>query len=80
MREPLAPRLSVGMEFNSTCFSVDVKIIAIRTEHNQLDVEMTPSDRHSWVEKDWNLQLTVRRFELGEYKPKLHDTTNYSVI
>lgn len=70
----------VGLEFKSVTFSAVAKVVAIRGEQNECDVEMTPSDYHAWVHKDWDLKHTIQRLSIGEFTVILRDTTNYSVI
>lgn len=67
MRGSKSILIAVGLKFKSLHFSMDAEVKEVREESNQLDVILTPSDGHAFVDKGWNLQHTKWGFERGDY-------------
>lgn len=57
-----------GLKFTSTNFAMTAEVKEVRLKENEVDVILTPSDGHAWVEKNWNLEHVKWGFERGEYK------------
>lgn len=68
-----------GLKFTSINFAMTAEVKEVRLKENEVDIILTPSDGHAWVENSWNLQHVKRGFERGEYKPVEANGANYSV-
>lgn len=76
----MSTTIRLGLKFTSTTFSAEAEVSAIRPGKNELDVILTPSDGHSWEEKNWNLEHAQWGFDRDEYKEIPFNNVNISVI
>lgn len=61
--------LAAGDTFRSKFFVGLVKVIEVVPTENRLHVRIDPQEknRQVWDEKDWNLDVTLRALQFGEY-------------
>lgn len=71
--------ITPGLKFTSVHFAMTAEVKAVHEKENQVEVMLTSTEGHSWIEKDWNLQHMKWGFEKKEYNPIVKDTTNISV-
>jgi long-subunit fatty acid transport protein len=60
-------KIAAGLKFKSIHFAMDAEIKEVREKQNEVDVILTPSNGHAWVENAWNLQHVGWGFQKGEY-------------
>jgi hypothetical protein len=75
-----APVIRPGLKFTSVHFSAIAEVHAVSEQLNTVDVILTPSDGHSWIEKGWNLQHMQWGFERKEYEAIKPNNVNISII
>lgn len=71
--------ITPGLKFTSTHFTATAEIKEVREKDNEVDVILSPSDGHAWVEKGWNLEHLKWGFERKEYNPIVKELNNISV-